>query len=130
MMTQKTYILKWYHGYNPKYLWFLRGIKPDGSFYGEIRKDLLQGGGTWIFVEGKLSTDDFDKFHKLANEIRKTEFIPSMHWTGLLAEGPIGEPNHPILYHYSENNQKTNDKIFEAVINLLKPYMKKFYDKL
>ena len=31
-----SYILKWRHGTNPKYEWFIRGIKPDRSFYGEI----------------------------------------------------------------------------------------------
>jgi hypothetical protein len=133
-MTQKTYILKFYHGSNPKYLWFFRGIRPDGSFYGEIMKFLPQGGGSGFGgVSGKLSDADLVEFHKLVDKIQQTAFKPSdVPWTGILIEGPIGEQNHPIVYQYRQGSQKANgtDLSFEAIIELLKPYMEKFYCNL
>jgi hypothetical protein len=96
-------------------------------------KFLPQGGGSGFGgVNGKLSDADLVEFQRLVDEIRKTPFKPEKSCAGLLAEGPIGEPNHPILYHYLQDSPKRTeaDMSFEAIIELLKPYMEKFYDKL
>jgi hypothetical protein len=108
----------------------LRGIRPDGTFYGEIRK--FHPGGIIIDVEGKLSKEDLIEFHRLVDEIRQIPFDPSLHVSciGVLGEGPLHKPN--ILYRYLEENRKDThaDKCFEGLIEILIPYMEKFYDNL
>jgi len=129
---QKTYVLKWYHGSDPRYGWFIRGIRPDGTFYGEIRR-FSQNEGKQIDIKGELSKIDLIQFLKSVNEIQQTvSALSNEPWIGLLAEGPVTDPHPNILYHYLKENRKDThaDRCFEELIGIFLPYMEKFYDNL
>jgi hypothetical protein len=126
-----TYILKWYIGTDPRFNWFIRGIKPDGTFYGEIA--VFSGnGGRQITVESRFSESDYSQFLLHISEIEKHALAGDLEsrWDGLLAEGPV---NHPrIIYRYHDNNRETNkaDACFMSIVNLFVPYMHSFEREL
>ena len=64
-----SYILKWRHGTNPKYEWFIRGIKPDRSFYGEVL--IYEPRRAGINVEGRVSEADYRRLVESFAEIQK-----------------------------------------------------------
>jgi hypothetical protein len=121
---QVSYGLKWRYGSDPRYQWFLRGIRADGTFYGEITC-FLSRGGRQVNVKGQLSEGDLARFLKMVEQIRDAGYIPSPGpWTGLLAEGPVGAPR--IIYHYRATEEAAAG-CFMALVEILKPYMEKFY---
>lgn len=72
-MQDRTYILKWREGISPEIRWFLRGIKEDGSFYGELLSvfestriiDGRPAKGIGKTIEGTLSPADCSRFMEL-----------------------------------------------------------------
>ena len=93
-----SYVLKWCHGSEPRFCWFIRGIKSDRSFWGKIT--VYRGdGGKQINVTGSLSESDYHRFLSLVNEIEKmpTQDDSDEYMQGLLAEGPVSRPSPRIL---------------------------------
>jgi hypothetical protein len=68
---RKTYSLLWIDGTSPEYTWYIRGIKPDRSFYGEIKQvsgDIRKLAN----VEGSLSAEDYLRVLKLVEKLKLT----------------------------------------------------------
>ena len=63
------YVLTWSYGTNPQYHWYVRGIKPDLSFYGEVTTT-FERGGQQHSVSGTLTPCDYARFLELVSEIR------------------------------------------------------------
>ncbi len=66
-----SYGLKWYCRGDRLCSWFIRGIKPDRSFYGEVTIFSIGGGGRQVNAVGSLSESDYAKLLVLIEEIEK-----------------------------------------------------------
>lgn len=88
-----TYVLKWYHGTSPRFSWFIRGIGPDFSFYGEVSR-LAPPPRIQLNVTGHLDPTDYTSLVQLAERIKRSgsQETSDRPWEGLLAEGPISDP--------------------------------------
>jgi hypothetical protein len=53
-----SYVLKWHRRCDHRSFWFIRGIKPDRSFYGEVTV-FIGGNGKQVNVVGILSESDY-----------------------------------------------------------------------
>jgi hypothetical protein len=128
IVMQLSYLLKWRCGSDPQYAWSLRGIHPDGSFYGEITWESSQGRGQ-VNVEGKLSQSDCSRLQEILERIDKIPHrLSSELWVGLLAEGSPQHPRIIHLYPFDCHARTDADAEFVALIDILKPYIEKFYD--
>ena len=126
-----SYIVKWTHGAGPRHSWFIRAIKPNRSFYGEItlRNDI---GGEQVDVTGELSESDYALFLTLATKIEKgaVEEQFEVAWDGLLAKGPVECPNIVFRYHSGNVRKYPCEVAFLKIIELLVPYLHEFYPGL
>ena len=121
----------WYHGSNPRYGWYIRGVFPDGRFYGVITM-FLGKGGKKVNATGTLSGQDYACFVSLVKEIEKEGFADDSHlpWDGLLAEGPPSNPRIILRYRRSEGRDSPGNSPFLRVIEVLDPYLHGFYEAM
>jgi hypothetical protein len=126
-----SYVLKWHHGTDPRICWFIRGIQPDRSFYGEIM--VFSGErGKQINVTGSLSESDYARFLLLVRDIEKHKSADESNspWEGLLAVGPPGNPRILFRYRHSEHQTTRAAPRFLEVVNLIAPYLRRFQESL
>lgn len=126
-----SYIVKWTHGAGPRYSWFIRAIKPNRSFYGEIT--LRNGiGGKQMDVAGELSESDYALFLSLATEIEEGAVDEQFEvaWDGLLAKGPVERPHVVFRYCSGNSGKYPREFAFLKIIELLAPYLHEFYSTL
>lgn len=120
-----SYIVKWWHGINPRYQWFIRGIKSDRSFYGELMISEPRRAG--INVEGRLSEADYLRLVESFAEIQ--EHTPCDEacegWEGLIAFGSIAHPAK--IYRCRSNSDDSPAAVaFLQVIEVLSPYLRNY----
>lgn len=137
-MPNPTYILKWRHGVSPEFRWFLRGIREDCSFYGELLSawdstriiDGRPANGVGKTVEGTLSPIDCSRFMELVAAMGSPGAKPIDGWTGLLAERSINSP--VIRFYYTPGAEKTSSEAVRllAVVELFESYMRPYYAEL
>ncbi len=130
-IEQASYVFKWYHGSDRRYCWFIRGIKPDRSFWGEITV-FIGRGGKQVNVTGCLSESDYARFLSLVKEIETDVGAgdPDAIWDGLLAEGPVSNPR--IIFRYRRDSHQTSATglQFLSLVDVLAPYLRCFYESL
>lgn len=137
-MQKHTYILKWRHGVSPEIQWFIRGIREDGSFYGELlsvweSSQVIDGRpvkGIGKTIEGTLSPEDSSRFNELVTGIGISGAGSGVGWTGLLAEGPITAPAVHIYYAPGDEETSNEAASFLLVIQLLEEYVRPSYADL
>jgi hypothetical protein len=136
-MQDRTYILKWRHGVSPEIRWFLRGIRGDGSFWGELLsvwevRVVIDGNprkGVGKTIEGTLSPTDRSRFEELVAGFGPgTELLEG--WTGLLAEGPMKSCTIRFCYVPGDEQESSEAARFLAVIDLLERYIRPSYAEL
>ena len=132
MHAHPTYVLKWKHGTDPRYSWFIRGIKPDGSFYGDMTAFVGSFGGKQISFAGTLIESDHVRLQSLIDAIRAipSEVDSDMPWTGLLAEDTIGKPT--ILFRYVPGSDQPSGvgELFLELVTIIRPYLNPYYQSL
>lgn len=130
-IKRSSYALKWYHGSDPRYCWFIRGIKPDRSFYGEITV-FIGDGGKQVNVTGSLSELDYARLLSLIREIEAdvSGDDSGARWEGLLAEGPATHPRTIFKYRSAANQSTAAGSRFLEMVDLLAPYLEQFYESL
>jgi hypothetical protein len=138
-MATKTYILKWCDEASPRLCWFLRGIRDDGSFYGEVLsecnlpsdvdEEIIRGKGA--LIDGRLSTADSIRFRELAARFgRSCRLNAPSTWTGLLAEGPVNAPK-VLFYCVPDDTMESEDvSRFMEIVRLFEPYIRAHYSKI
>lgn len=134
--SERSLVLRWCAGTNPKIVWFFRGIRPDGTYYGEVRshfdrprpKDRTSG--IIRTVNGTLSLHDTEELYRLAAELRShASDDRDNHCRGIIADGPIGNPT--ILFRYNDDASDTElGKCFLALTGILDPYFTPLYSSL
>ena len=137
-MDSRTYILKWREGLSPEIRWFLRGIREDGSFYGEFQCvwqspkqiDGKSVDGAGKSIEGRMSTSDNSRFRELAAGIGTPGAKSIDGWTGLLAEGSIDCPIMRFYYVPGDVRESSDASRFLAAIELLAGYLRPYYSEM
>lgn len=126
-----SYVLKWYHGKGRRYGWFVWGIQPDRSFYGEVTI-FTDDGGKQVSVRGRLSESDYARFLLLVREIegRTAGDESDAPWEGLLAVGPANTPR--ILFRYRQSDQTGSElgETFLKLVDVIAPYLRRFHESL
>ncbi len=107
--------------------WFLRGIREDGSFWGEVQRiagDLREQRN----IEGRLSAVDYRRLLQLIQNIRDsrevhTEPRVAKGKSGVLAEGSVQHPT--VIIRYSHGDEATSVVVghFLAIVDVLRPYI-------
>lgn len=136
MSSPQVLVLKWKETTSPPIYWFLRGIRPDGTYYGEIRsqfdipRPIDNAHGVGRTVEGTMAQTDADEIFKLAAMIREMPCIhDDMEWRGLLADGPISHST--VLVRFSDNQQGAErNSLFLEIIQMVRPYLAPLHDTL
>lgn len=135
--TESSLIIRWTESRSSRFHWFIRGLRPDGSFYGEVRSEnespRESDGATGVGcgIEGRISNDDIKHLTQLVAQIREHPCIDTdKSVVGLLAEGPVSKP--VVVYRFCEGaaeKSKASDA-FLAIIAILRPYIATHYPKL
>lgn len=118
------YILKWRSGQDPQVSWFIRGIREDGSFYGEIVRQEGNGHGVIQTVTGTMLEVDRERFQQIAGAIAASvRSAPDKTWTGLLASGSVQSPT--IILRYSPDDEQSSPPAAEflKLVAILNPYL-------
>jgi hypothetical protein len=122
-----SYVLKWYRRGDHRCSWFIRGIKPDRSFYGEVTV-FIAGGGKQVNAAGSLSESDYAEVLMLIEQIKKHPITddPDASWDGLLAEGPVDNPR--IIFRYRDSDHRSSEagQRFMELLDLMAPYLRQF----
>ena len=112
----KTYIVKW-HDAPGQCRWFLRGIHPDGTFYGTV---IVESEHRELSVTGQLPAEVLEPFLRLVEALRDEPGKQGIDgpWQGMLAEAPLNNPR--ILFQHS-GGEKAN-ALFGELVAILSPY--------
>ena len=132
----RSLVLRWCASSDPKIVWMLRGIRPDGKYYGEVRshfqrpRPIDQASGIIRTVTGTLSPHDAEDLYRLAAELRSNACNDQDHvCRGIIADGPISHPT--ILYRYNDEASDTELGMrFLEITQLLNPYFTPIYSLL
>jgi hypothetical protein len=117
-------VVRWYdsssHG---KISWFFRGIREDGSFYGDVKNIKLHNN-----IEGKLEEQDcvavVNILYRLTHPSDAIVPLTLVNgWKGLLALGTIQNPEVIIYYCDGDELRNYDCKLFLDIISLLRKYV-------
>ncbi len=135
-MASQSYILKWYVGESPRFQCFLRGVRKDGSFYGEVTafpavSQCIDGfHGNAANVDGVLLPADVLRFKELVVGIGVARQGDADNWAGLPAEGPISNPRIIFRYMPDDDELSPESQAFLAITRLFEPYLRPSYPKV
>jgi hypothetical protein len=108
--------------------WFIRGIRHDGSFYGEVHEDSAVR-RIQVNVQGGLSSLDTSHMFGLADVILRSESGKTGDWSGLLADGPIQRPDRTLVYRRQTEAMSRATAQFLSLIEILRPYVEAAYTR-
>jgi hypothetical protein len=98
---------------------WIRGIKPDGSFYGEImyaHGDRKRSAGT--LVEGQIPPADWKECLQIIRGIGQKRSVPdATHWMGQLASWTETIAKPSILFRYCRDDE-TNSRDAKSFLEL------------
>jgi hypothetical protein len=120
------YILKWHEDDAAQHHWFIRGIKSNRTFYGEV---IAMRAKRAFNVEGDISEADFAQLLSLTADIEQSSRVMNaiMPWKGLLAKGPIGHSKVFYTFPETPDHATPADRLFMKLIDVLGPYVRAFY---
>jgi hypothetical protein len=117
------YVLKWRYGSDPEFRWFIRDIRDDGVFYGEVMRTTASG-GEFRSVDGTLSEEECLTLKAHIEKMQPgREDDPAKNWTGLLAEGPVDHPKILLKYAPGDEHASQDAAEFLALVEILRPHM-------
>ena len=136
MSPPQSLVLRWREETTPQITWYLRGIRPDGSYYGEIRSQFNRprtsdnAQGIIRNVEGQIARSDADAVFALAAVLRKSgEVGDASECRGVLADGPINQPT--ILFRFLETDRDSEKSgLFLDIVRIVRPYLAPVYSSL
>lgn len=136
MSLPHSLVLRWHEDRVPKIIWYLRGIRPDGFYYGTIRsifetpRPTDNASGISRYIDGKMTPADTDAVFALAAAIRSSGFVEKrIPCRGVLADGPIHDAK--ILYRFwkNESDPESTDRFLE-IVRIIRPYLAPIYPLL
>jgi hypothetical protein len=115
----RGFVLKWRSGLDPEYHWFIRGLKSDGTFYGEVAVRPISESGMQFDISGTIEADNRDKIWRLLTGIVghacRTPEAPSDDFIGVLAEGPITHPGAAFVLTRGNAGGEAGSRFAEAI---------------
>lgn len=136
MSSPHSLVLRWREKTTPQIVWFLRGIRPDGSYYGEIRSQFNiprstdNAHGIIRTIEGQLSPSDAKTIFTLAAVIRNLNYVDdAADCRGVLADGPINQSTILLRFKDTERDAEVS-RPFLDIIRILRPYFAPLYSAL
>lgn len=114
--------------------WFIRGIHPDGSFYGDIRYDsacpALRLGAV---IEGVIPPEDWLKCRKLISKITELANPPSTALSaGVLGFWTDSLGNPTIIFRYNPGDETASEcaQLFCDLKTTIESEVSKDYDRI
>jgi hypothetical protein len=135
-MVSPSLVIRWAESESPRYHWCIRGLRPDGSFHGEVRSTFdvprVSDGahGVGRSVTGHITESEVDRVHQLAEVIRSNP-SPDANGpvVGVLAEGPMSNPL--VLLRCDANPERTAAvNAFLEILAILRPYLSCHYSSM
>jgi hypothetical protein len=130
---RKTYSLLWIDGTSPEYTWYIRGIKPDRSFYGEIKQvsgDIRKLAN----VEGSLSAEDYLRVLKLVEKLKltseETHGDPDPSRKCFIGDNIPGRSINGFRYPSLGKDGTERNSFFIQITEILSKYIKPHYSEL
>jgi hypothetical protein len=116
--------------------WYLRGIRDDGSFYGEVRfqsADQSRCIATW--VTGQLSPDECQRLAELAAIIQRQPppGEPGPYFAALferLSPTNAGDVRRMFEYHWGDEANSEPARAFVELAGLIERHLTPFYAKI
>ena len=129
------YAFRWKTDGSEGIAWYIRGIKPDASFYGELRFDSPDPTKRKItFLEGKISKNDWLRIRDLLLFFNTPVTNPGLHpCFALIAkwEGTnLGNAQITFQYNLGDESKSEQAKRFLELHDLLEQEVSKTYDKI
>jgi len=138
-----TYSLLWRNGAPPKsgkIAWHIRGIKADGSFYGEIRFDSPSPDKRLAtIVEGSISGEDWYRCLEILDGFSALPIDElSMKSTGNIYYGVLGRRDKssmclldsPFFYNLGDESNSDKARLFIELIEIMEKEISKSYHKI
>lgn len=135
-MNEGSLVFRWYDRASLTYAWIIRGLRVDGSFYGEVRSHFDAprssdgAAGVYSTIEGQLTPSETNRVFELANAIRNhpTDDLRSAQ-IGFLGDGPIDKVQ--VIFRYGvDDADSPAHKAFRELVAILRPHIEPLYPKL
>src|SRR5882724_3934085 len=124
---ETNYILQWRLDESEGIRWFIRGIKPDGSFYGEVSyHNSTAPTRSWsTFVDGQLSPEDLSRCNAIFTEFSNSEFIKPEKIFGALSRWTktISKPTHLFCYEQGTEAKNLKARRFLELHEIIQKYV-------
>lgn len=125
---QATFALLWHPKEENGIHWYIRGIRPDGSFYGEARSPRAG-----IFVEGQIPPDDWARCTAILDQIASGPPIePVSQWTARIGRWRKSLSDCEIVrgYRHGDETETEEGALFFELKGLLEKQVSKFYPSI
>ncbi len=106
--------------------WYIRGIKPDGTFYGEARSP-----AAIVNVEGQIPADDWERCRIILNQIASGPPVtPSNKWDVRIGRWRTSLADADIVagYEHGDEHRSNEGKMFLELKLLLEKQIARFYN--
>jgi hypothetical protein len=122
----EPFILKWQEGNGYRRTWFIRGIRPDGSFYGDgtIRTETIARGFT---ILGRLSSADYQALLSLVSAITNMTKDVTHELTkdcdGVIGVGTPSQGRVVFRYSSAEHKDTEVGQLFLEIVDIVAKYL-------
>jgi hypothetical protein len=113
--------------------WFVRGIKPDASFYGELRFDSPSPSKRKAtFVDGNISKEDWPRVQELLSLFNTPVPEPKLCFASISKWDGTSLSNAQITFQYNLGDELKSDEAqhFLELHELLEKELSKSYGKI
>jgi hypothetical protein len=130
------YAILWRQDGSEGYAWYIRGIRGNGSFYGEVRyQSADESRCLAVGVAGGLTPRDRARLGELIEVIRRAPPRPSQrgHFALLLERldpADFGKIGLQFTYRLGDEAESAPARAFLEVVGLVEPYLAPFYARL
>lgn len=135
-MVSPPLVIRWAESESPQYQWCIRGLRVDGSYYGEVRSTFAArresdgAAGVGRSIDGKITAAEMERIVARAASIRSDSFPETDRpVVGVLADGPVNCP--AVLYRCANppDDSPAANALLD-IIAILRPYMSVHYPAL
>jgi hypothetical protein len=139
MGDAEIYVLHWRRSDRPGISWYIRGLKPDGSFYGSIRNELpeddprrSEGAGYGASIEGVLPADDDARCREIIETIRSDHgdvYLDRCASIAVWSAPGSGPYEAPIIFLYEPGDEahSVDARLFLELIEIVERQVTKHY---
>ena len=135
-MESPPLVIRWAESESPRYHWYIRGLRTDGSFYGEVRstfdtpRESDGVAGVARSIDGQITAAEMKRVSELVAIIRTDPGTDTDRpVVGVLADGPTNRPS--VFYrHAVPPDESRIASAFLEIISILRPHLSVHYRSL